>query len=116
MKVVDLTYLEAMSGDDIELMKEMMGLFISQIPELVNEMRTFYEKQDWISLGKVAHKAKSSVSIMGMDDLAKDMKDFETYSKSDEKKDEFINYINKFEEVTKLAIEDLQEFLATLKD
>ena len=73
----DLSYLKNMSGGAYEVMKEMIDLFIEQVAEISDEMHAAYDKKDWIFLGKLAHKAKSSVSIMGMNDLSVLLKNLE---------------------------------------
>lgn len=77
----DLTYLKSMSAGSNELIKEMIEIFSVQVPEFIEELRQHLEKKEFMRLGAVAHKAKSSVSIMGMDELAKDLKTLELLAK-----------------------------------
>ena len=75
MSHINLKYLESMAGGDQEIIQEMKELFIAQVPEFIEKLKRYLEEEDYIELGKEAHKAKSSVLIMGMDDLAKDFKE-----------------------------------------
>ena len=78
----DLTYLKNMSAGNKDLMLEMITIFKQQVAEFVLEMNKLYTNKEFESLGKLAHKAKSSISIMGLADLAKELKTFENSAKA----------------------------------
>ena len=56
-----------MSSNDENFIKEMVDIFKEQILEYSAEMRDLLAKSDYENLSKVAHKAKSSVAVMGME-------------------------------------------------
>ncbi len=56
-------------------------MFREQVVEIQNEMKDLLAKKDYYSLGLLAHKAKSSVVIMGMNDLGALLKTFELTGK-----------------------------------
>jgi HPt (histidine-containing phosphotransfer) domain-containing protein len=107
-KLINLKYLENMSGGSKELVKEMAGIFINQIPEFVSEMKSLLMKKEYESLGMLAHKAKSSVAIMGMEELAKNLKHFELLAREGKNTDQYSNYIQEFEETCNNAISELK--------
>ncbi|HWS00270.1 MAG TPA: Hpt domain-containing protein [Prolixibacteraceae bacterium] len=51
-----------------------LEMFIVQVPEFIQNLNRHYLAGDYDALGKEAHKAKSSLQIMGMTDLENDMK------------------------------------------
>ena len=67
---IDLTYLKNMSAGNRDLVLEMIEIFKNQIDEFTNGMDEHYSKKEYELLGRLAHKAKSSISIMGLNDLA----------------------------------------------
>ncbi len=107
LKIVDLTYLKEMADGESSIIKEMIDIFKSQVDEFINEMRELESSKDWMNLSKVAHKAKSSVAIMGMNILADELKTLELLAKKGENAGEYPKYIAKFEEQCKLAVEEL---------
>ena len=113
-KYVDLSYLENMSGGSKELVKEMVDIFISQVPEFTSEMKSLLAKRDYQSLGMLAHKAKSSVAIMGMEELAKYLKEFELLAKEGKNTESYSDMINKFEADCNTAITELKEIIGDL--
>ena len=108
-QIVNLTYLEDMSGGNKEVMKEMINIFISQVSEFAEEMKVLNNNKEYFKLGNLAHKAISSISIMGMEGLAKELKEFELLAK--EKKDvaKYEEFINHFKQLCDLAIDELKE-------
>ncbi|MFW5821268.1 MAG: Hpt domain-containing protein [Bacteroidota bacterium] len=106
----DLNYLREMSGEDPGLMSEMIDIFKEQVVEMEAEMQALYDNGDYSSLGKLAHKAKTSVAIMGMDNLAKQLKDLEIQSKEGINVNNYQSFIDNFRNETKEAIIELTNF------
>lgn len=113
-KIVNLAYLNEMTEGESDLLKEMIDIFFTQVDEFIELMHKHYNEQDYESLGKLAHKAKSSISIMGMADLAEDLKNLEILTKNNEQIDQYPNYITKFENQCKLAVDELKEIYKEL--
>ncbi len=80
-KYADLSYLRSMSAGSNDLIKEMIEIFVSQVPEFISEMKDHYNKGEYAILGAVAHKAKSSVTVMGMEEMGKKLKNLELLAK-----------------------------------
>ena len=107
--VIDLTYLRNMAAGNTKLMLEMIEIFESQTKEFSQEMDQLLKDKEYELLGKLAHKAKSSISIMGMDDLAKDLKNLENLAKAGAEVDKYPEFIHKFKSETTEAIKELLE-------
>ena len=105
---LDLSYLENMSGGDKVLMKEMVEIFKEQVPEFVTEMKLCIENEDWKALASIAHKAKSSIAIVGLNDLTEELKQFENNVIQSNKISSFKSFILHFEETCKQAIIQLE--------
>jgi HPt (histidine-containing phosphotransfer) domain-containing protein len=114
-KFINTEYIESVSGGDSEIILELVKIFSEQMAELSLEMRTLLGRTDYIALGSLAHKAKSSVAIMGMNDLAVMLKTFEQKTKESNEIDKYEMYISKFEQETKGAIEELEIYINNLK-
>jgi HPt (histidine-containing phosphotransfer) domain-containing protein len=107
-------YLETVSGGDKEIISELYMIFREQVREMVNEMKTLLVKEDYHSLGMLAHKAKSSVAIMGMSDLALMLKIFEEEGKEGKNKENYGSYIIRFEKETEVAVKELENYVNSL--
>jgi HPt (histidine-containing phosphotransfer) domain-containing protein len=112
---INTEYIESVAGGDNETVRELITMFAEQAVEIGLEMRQLYKNSDYYSLGLLAHKAKSSVSIMGMTELSLMLKTFEQQAKENKETDKYESYITKFENDTKSAIGELENFLSNLK-
>jgi len=81
-KVIDLTYLKDIADNDNDVIIELVTIFLDQIDEFKDGFAEFFHKKDWRQLAALAHKAKSSVISMGMNELGEDdLKNLEIISK-----------------------------------
>ncbi|WP_430816043.1 Hpt domain-containing protein [Carboxylicivirga sp. RSCT41] len=79
---IDLGYLESITDGSYDLIKELINIFIEQIPEFKEGFDEGLSSKDWSKIAAVAHKAKSSVMSMGMEELGnKDLKNLELIAK-----------------------------------
>ena len=65
---VNLDYVEEISGGDSEFKKEMIEIFLKQIPEFTTNLDKYLIECNYSDLAKEAHTAKSSVLIFKMED------------------------------------------------
>jgi HPt (histidine-containing phosphotransfer) domain-containing protein len=108
--MTDLTYLKNMAGGNEEVIKEMIGIFNEQVAELSCDMMLAMKEEDWLSLSRLAHKAKSSVAIMGMSELAGDLKKLERIAGEGKEIAVFKTLVEKFNADSQIAIEELKNF------
>jgi HPt (histidine-containing phosphotransfer) domain-containing protein len=114
-KFIKTEYIESVSGGDFEIVLELVTMFKEQMGEISLEMKNLLHKNDYYTLGLMAHKAKSSVAIMGMTDLAAMLKTFELQAKESQEKEKYEMYISRFEQETRCAVEELENYVSNLK-
>jgi HPt (histidine-containing phosphotransfer) domain-containing protein len=93
---LDLSYLENMSAGDNNLIKEMIEIFKEQVPEFIAEMNNSIKNNDSKALASIAHKAKSSVAIMGITNLAEELKVLENIASNNERSNEYPVFVDSF--------------------
>lgn len=106
-RYIKTEYLEMVTGSDAGLIKELVCIFREQVDEFNSEMKKLYNEKNYAALGELAHKAKSSVAIMGMDDLAAMLKTFELDAKDGKDIRLYESYIERFENETRGALAEL---------
>lgn len=111
-KLINPDYLDSVAGDDPQIIAELVTLFIDQAAEIHSEMKDLNSRKEYTSLGMMAHKAKSSVGIMGMSELAGMLKTFEISAKEGKTTELYESYIEKFGEDTRLAIIELEDLVS----
>ncbi|HEX2968538.1 MAG TPA: Hpt domain-containing protein [Bacteroidales bacterium] len=110
-KSINPDYLETVSGGDSEIIKEIVDMFTEQSSEAYTQMLSLLEKGNFYDLGMLAHKMKSSVAIMGMDDLATMLKTFEIQTKDGKNSESYGAYIERFRNDTEIAISELTDYI-----
>jgi len=115
-KFINPEYLDSVSGGDNEIIIEIVGIFREQASEICNEMRALLSEKKYHALGLLAHKAKSSVAIMGMNDLALMLKTFELQAKEGKGTEEYDNYISRFKNDTCEALKELDDLINSRKN
>jgi HPt (histidine-containing phosphotransfer) domain-containing protein len=107
IKSYDLAELDKFSYGDEEFKKELIGIFMLQIPEFIDNLNSYFEKQEWESFAREAHTAKSSVLIFGMHNTGKMLKELQKLAEARETAD--------LPQLLNQVIADLQEVLEHLK-
>ena len=70
MTNIDLSFLCGLLGGDETLVQRFIGIFKSQTPELLAQIRQGFEMQDWYTVSVVAHSLKSQSLYFGLAQLA----------------------------------------------
>jgi len=102
-----------MTDGNQELILEIIDIFVSQAEEFWVEMQDLLDKKDYDSLGKLAHKAKSSVAIMGMDECSKNLKNLEKNCKEVKNIESYQIIIDNFKSDCLIVFNDLMEYKRT---
>lgn len=110
-KFIKTDYLDLVAGGDNGLIKELVDIFASQVGEFHSGMLSLFGQKNYRELGLLAHKAKSSVAIMGMDELAEMLKTFELKAREGEDPESYEAYISRFENDTKCALAELNTLI-----
>jgi HPt (histidine-containing phosphotransfer) domain-containing protein len=114
-KVFNPDYLVNITGGDSETMQEIVAIFRDQMPEFITEMKSLHDSGKFFELGLLAHKAKGSVTVMGMDETAKMLKEFELSAKAGEEKEKYPGFISRFEQDAATVLAEIDHYLSTSK-
>jgi len=106
--VTDLTYLKSITNNDPSIIREMIELFIAQVPEFSENLTKYLLTKNYIELGKEAHKAKSSLLVIGMEELGSEMKTLQLLTLENKSQESYPGYVKKFKEQCSKAIEELK--------
>ena len=114
MAYTDLSYLKEITGGESSIVQEMVEMFFAQVDEFKENLNKYLKEESWAQLGKEAHKAKSSVLIVGMEDLGKNLKKLQLLTEEEKEIETYPDYVKMFEEQCDAAIEELKEELNNL--
>jgi HPt (histidine-containing phosphotransfer) domain-containing protein len=108
---LDLSYLKNMTAGDKSLMKEMVLIFEEQFDEFSAKMKASLMSSNWKELARLAHKAKPSVAVMGMADIAEELRNLEMLASEGIEPERYGMIIEKYIEACKKASEELTKML-----
>lgn len=114
--VIDLDYLNDLSMGDDTLVIEMIELFLDSSPEVIHNLRRHHKEENWKSLSGEAHKFKTTLSYMGMNQVKMIVEEIEEKAKQQEKDEETEEKIDRIEEMCKQAYGELNQKLNDLKN
>jgi CheY-like chemotaxis protein len=66
---VDLSLLNELSESDSEYKKTIIHMFLDSMPETIKQIEEAYQEKNYDALAKAAHYAKSSLSVINVEDL-----------------------------------------------
>ncbi len=81
---INLGYVGEIAGGDAAFKKELIQIFLDQIPTFISNMDGFLRMSDLLELAKEAHTAKSSVLIFGMEETGKLLKQIQLHAEDEE--------------------------------
>ena len=113
--LTDLKYLQQMTGNDSEMIKEMIELFLHQLAELQVDIAFLLDSENWFELSRLAHKIKSSALVMGVDQMAHDMKELELLAKEGKDTEKYPDYIARLNTMIGITEMELRPYLDSCK-
>ncbi len=64
--VIDFSYLNEMSKGDEFFIKDMIQIFLKEIPLAVEQFETELAKENWMGISDIAHRVKTNYMMVGM--------------------------------------------------
>ncbi len=68
-KVTDLKYLKELADGNMDFEKEMISMFLTQVPQNFENLKRSLESKNWDEVKKMAHKMKPNFGIIGVKSL-----------------------------------------------
>lgn len=114
-KYVSWDLINEVSDGNEELIFDLVNMFYKQIPIYSEQLNALYTSKDFIALGKLAHKIKGSVSLLGITDLVKGMKELEGLALEGREQHRYPEYIEMFNTICEKATIELNDILNRIK-
>ena len=103
-----------MTGDNGEMIAEMINLFLTQLSETRLEFKSLCDNKNWLELSRLAHKIKSSAMVMGVGALVDEMKELEYLAKDAKDTEKYPEYIARFDAMIDSIEIELKPFLNSM--
>jgi len=112
---VNLSYLRKIADGNNEFIRQILTLFIEQVPAAIKDLEKYKQEQNWAMLGKVAHKMKPSLLFVGLTNLEKDIKELENCAQPENNRDDLEESISHIKNVCTETISALADEMELLK-
>lgn len=110
---INIEQLESVSFGDKDFKKELIEIFLEQIPTFISNMNKYYAEGDLVLLAKEAHTAKSSVLIFGMENTGNSLQEIQ-YQGEKKIKEQLSSLISSVVNEMEIAEQELKQILSTL--
>ncbi|MGZ5254490.1 MAG: response regulator [Flavitalea sp.] len=104
-----LSMIEDISGGDRQFIKQMVKLFLDNMPENIEILKQAVEDENWELMWKTAHKMKSTIDSLSILDLKQEIRMIELSGKKLEGLDAVPETVQKIEKVLQECMDDLKK-------
>ncbi|HNI43772.1 MAG TPA: PAS domain S-box protein [Chitinophagales bacterium] len=113
-RLTKLEFLDEATGGDAELKAKMIQIILRETPEEIANMERFYDQKNWERLRAVAHKFKSAVTYIGLEETKEMVKNIQINAETQQNLDETADLIAQVKRNVSIACEELEEELKSL--
>ncbi len=112
---IDLTFIGEFIDFNSTTARTIIALFIQNLPKTIEKIKINYENKAWETLSSNAHIAKSSLSVIQINNLLQVATEIEKLAKTAEQLPLIANLIQELEQQTNASIPLLSAYLAELQ-
>jgi HPt (histidine-containing phosphotransfer) domain-containing protein len=112
----DLSYLMQLMDHNAEIVLEVLAIFKIEVPKDMQNLENHLHHKEWVMLGKTAHKLKSSVGNLGLNELRDLFLYIEQNGKEATNLDKIPVYVNKTVAGVQQLFIDIEVEIAKLKN
>lgn len=111
----DLSYLMQLMDNNAEIVLEVLAIFKSEVPKDIQKLENHLKHEEWEMLSKTAHKLKSSVGNLGLNELRDLFLFIEQNGKDKTNLDKVPLIVSKIVVLIQQLFIDIEDEIATLK-
>lgn len=105
----DLTYLNSISDNNQDFIREIITTFIDQTPPLLSEIEEASKNKEWTIVGDLAHKLKPNLTLLGINQLKPLIQSLEIDGRTAHKTDTIPERVNLLVKTCNLTIEEMSK-------
>ena len=110
---LDLSYIYEISDHDRDFIKEMLLTFLKITPESLDQIETAKNADNWKEVGRVAHKIKPTIMLIGNDVLTKQIKKLEQDAKHERNLDNIPMLISEINTLGRRIVAEITDLIKT---
>lgn len=105
----NLSKVYAISDNDVEFAKQIVVLFLEEVPVEIKNIKQGLEEKDYNMVYHAAHKIKPTLDLLGMDLAYEDVVAVENWSRNKGKKKEIKDIVKSLKEYVSKTVKELKK-------
>lgn len=105
----NLSKVYAISDNDVEFARQIVVLFLEEVPAEVKNIRKGLKEKDHTMVYHAAHKIKPTLDLLGMDLAYEDVLAIESWSRAEGRKKEIKEIVKSLKNYVKLTVKELKK-------
>lgn len=110
-KVINLDYLNDIADGDKDFIREILGIFVDQMPAEEIKLREALAAQDWQQVRNIAHKVKSSTGNLGIKKAYDNFAEIEDLAQKKVNLEKIPRLVNETLDLCRLAMAEVDQVL-----
>ncbi|MCX6351095.1 MAG: response regulator [Bacteroidetes bacterium] len=110
-KITNLDYLIELADGSNEFIEGTLKLFITQVPQSIQEMKAYVILKDWEKLKSTAHRLKPSPRFLGAEDMSNIFEAIEKIASNEQDIEKVSNLIKRVDDMSRIIVVELEEEL-----
>ncbi len=108
-RLYDLTLVTEIARGNMDFVKSLCMVFIITAPVNLAEMRTNTATGDWERVAKLAHKLKSTIDTMHIEEARRLVREIEYSARENENRESIPDKINRIQALVEVATREIRE-------
>lgn len=109
--MINLQQIQHLGDGDTAFLRDLLAVFLQETPDLVEQLETAVQNQDWNQAGRSIHQLKSNFALFGLEPLTTLSRQLEAEVKSRQLRLEQVQNLSK---QTAAVLEALKNYLDSL--
>lgn len=105
----NLSKVYAISDNDVEFAKQIVLLFIEEVPAEMKNIKSGLKEKDHQKVYQAAHKIKPTLDMMGMDLAYEDVLTIEAWTRAEGKKKEIKEVVKSLKDAISKTVKELKK-------
>jgi HPt (histidine-containing phosphotransfer) domain-containing protein len=105
----NLSKVYAISDNDVEFAKQIVVLFLEEVPIEITSIKDGLEEKDYNKVYHAAHKIKPTLDLLGMDPAYEDVVAVENWSRAEGKRKEIKDIVKSLKEYVSKTVKELKK-------
>lgn len=113
-KYANMDYLQDLAGGNMQLIKEIIQLFVQQTPPDMALLASYVDQEAWEQAYKQAHHIKPTLAYVGANEMRSELQEIETLAKNQQELNLVPTKLEALSQKLEILYEELKAYLQTL--